>query len=183
MACVAILSACTAALPTVIEEMDETTAASVTYSQTSIGLSPDAIFDRENTRPYVDLGVIRINRNRIRRYFIWLGIWDINFAADMDQQPKQFESIVLLMDGEELPLDVLSWNHEMIGTSKRIYKKLFPQAIDAYYQVTLEQMQLLAGAQVIGVRTTGSQPREFVPWYKEEKAKADLAEFIRRVSP
>jgi len=181
-ALVAVLSACTARQPMVIEELDEGTAASVTYSQTSIALSPDKIFVRANERPYLNLGAIRVNRNRNRQYFIWLGIWDTNYAINAERQPKEFESIVLVIDGEELPLHILTWNHEVIGTSKPVYKKIFDEALDAYYQLTLEQMLLLVGAEVIKVRTAGATPREFVPWYREENARSDLAEFLRRIS-
>ena len=176
------VSACTARQPTVVIELDEITAASITYSQTSFVMSPDSNFRETNERPYVDIGAIEVNRNRVREYYLWLGIWDINYTTGTDKL-EEFESIALLLDGEELPLDVRGWSHEVIGSSKPIYGKLFSDAVDAYYQVTLEQIRLLAEADGIRLRTRGSAPREFVPWYREEEAKADLAEFFRTVSP
>lgn len=182
IAVVAVLVACTAAPPTVIQELDESTAATITHSKTPMNLSPMTVFERDNIRPYVDIGTIQVNRNRIRKYFLWFGIWDVDYGANRDQQPEEFESVIIIADGEELLLDVQGWTHQAIGSSKPIYKKLFPDVVDAYYQVTLAQIRLLAEAGDIQLRTTGAAPREFAPWYREERAKSDLAEFLRRVS-
>ena len=180
VAVIVLLSACTARQPTVVEELDEFTAASITYSQTPVVMSPDRVFAEPSERPYVDIGAIEVNHNRVRQYYLWLGIWDINDTKGTDKL-EEFESIVLIADGQELPLDVHGWTHEVISSSKPVYKKLFAEAVDAYYQVSLEQVRLFAKADRIELRTTGSAPREFVPWYREKEAKSDLAEFLRRI--
>ena len=179
---VVLLGACTATPPTVIEALDESTGATVTYSETPINMSPDTDFARANTRPYVDMGAIRVNRNRVREYFLWLGIWDVDYAGRGNRQPAEFESVVIVVDGEPLALEVHGWSHAAIGSSGPVYKRLFPDAADAYYAVSLEQIGQLAAAADIRLRTGGAAPREFVPWYRVEKAQSALAAFFRRVS-
>lgn len=179
---VALVGGCATAPPTVVEALDESTGASVTFAETPINLSLDTDFQRANTRPYVDIGAIRVNRNRVREYFLWLGIWDVDYAGKGNRQPTEFDSVVIVADGEPLALDIVGWTHAAIGSSRPLYKKLFPAAADAYYAVTLEQIGQLATAADIRLRTGSAPPREFVPWYRVERAKSALAEFFRRAS-
>jgi hypothetical protein len=52
-------------------------------------------------------------------------------------------------------------------------------AVDAYYQVTVDQIRLIAESSDIRLRTAGPQPRDFELWDKQTSAKASLAEFLR----
>lgn len=182
LAVLTILSACTAGQPAVVEQLDELTAVTVTHSRTPIILSPDTPYDEAAARDYVQVGAIEVNRMGALQYFLWLGIWDIDHITSADNHPKGYESIVLILDGDTVPLDVLGWTHEAIGTSEPVYKKLFKTSVDAYYQVTLEQISLLTEADDIRLRTSDSAPKEFVPWYRQTTAKKDLAEFLRMVT-
>ena len=101
--------------------------------------------------------------------------------ARADGRPKGFESIVLIAGSEKFRLDVRGWTPETIGASEPVYKKLYPNSDEAYYQVTLDQIQLLTEADVLELRTTGSASKNFVPWYKPAKAKDDLAAFLKTV--
>lgn len=179
---VAILSACTATQPSVIEKLDELTAVTITYSRTPVILSPDTPYDETAARDYVQIGAIEVNRMGTLQYFLWLGIVDIDHMESSNSHPKGFESIVLIVDGAEIPLDVLGWTQAAIGSSEPVYKKLFRSGSDAYFQVTLEQIRLLAEAHSLQLRTTDSAPKEFIPAYRQATAKNDLAEFFRTVS-
>lgn len=129
------------------------------------------------------MGAIEINRMGAREYFLWLGIWDIDHAESDDDHPLGYDSVQLNLDGEQLSLNVLGWTPEMIGASERIYKKIFPEDVDAYFRITLDQLNALSDATDIKLRTTSLQPKEFVPWYNQDKADADLAAFMERVIP
>ena len=181
IAVLAILSACAAGQPPVVEKLDEFTAVTITYSRMPIIMSPDTPFDRATMRDYVQIGAIEVNRMGTLKYYLWLGISDMNHMTSADKRPEGYESIVIIMGGEKFGLDVLGWTPAAIGASAPVYKKLFTTSVDAYYQVTLDQIQLLAEADVLRLHTTGSVSREFVPWYKQTTAKDDLAEFIRSV--
>ena len=177
----AALSACATEQSAVVEKLDELTAVTYTFSRTPIILSPDTPLDRENTRDYVQIGAIEVNRMGTLQYYIWLGISEMNYEATTNKQPKGFESIVLDVGGEKIPLDVLGWTENAIGISEPVYKKLFSTSLDAYYQVTLEQIEILNEVDGIKLLTTGSEPREFVSWYRQDTARNDLAEFLQSV--
>jgi hypothetical protein len=130
----------------------------------------------------VQIGAIEVNRMGTLQYYLWLGISEMNYEATASKQPEGFESIVIDVGGEKIPLDVLGWTENAIGVSEPVYKKLFSTSVDAYYQVTLEQIQLLNEVDGIKLLTTGSEPREFVSWYRQDTAKDDLAEFLQSVT-
>ena len=181
MTVVALLSACATEQAPVVERLDEKTAVTITNSRTPIILSPDTPYDRSATRDYLRIGAIEVNRMGNLEYFLWIGISDFNHMTSGIQQPEEFESITLIVGSEESQFDVRGWTPDAIGASKPVYKKLFRNSADAYYQVTLEHIQRLAAADVLKLRTSGSEPRDFVPWYKQTTAKDDLAEFLETV--
>ena len=130
----------------------------------------------------MQVGAIEINRMGSLKYYLWFGISEVEHVKSTDSRPVRFESIMLIVGNENIRLDVHGWTHEAIGTSAPIYKRLFPSASDAYYQVTLKQLRLLAEADAPTFRTADSASPEFIPWYKQIKANSDLAEFLRTVS-
>jgi hypothetical protein len=182
LAVLAILSACTAVQPTVIEKMDELTAVTVTYCRTPLVMSPDTALNREARRNYLQIGVLEVNQMGALQYYLWLGITLVDQGANSDGHPEGFEAIVLTANDESLELDVEGWTPAVIGTSEPVYQKLFADSADAYYQVTLEQIQLLTDSDSLKLRTTGPAPREFVSWYSQETFEGDLAEFLRAVT-
>lgn len=181
IAVLTILSACATGQQPAGEKLDGLTSVTITYSRTPIIMSPDTPYDRETKRDYVQVGAIEVNRMGARQYYLWLGISDMEHMASADKRPKGFEAIVLIVDGEKLRLNVRGWTPEAIGASEPVYNKIFTNSDDAYYQVTLDNIQFLARADDLKLRTTGSAPKEFIPWYEQTTAKNDLAEFLRTV--
>ncbi len=144
-------------------------------------MSTDKPFKARDLRDYVEVGAIEVNHMGTLRHFLWLGISEVNNTERVDARPEGFESIVFFADEGTFQLDVFSWTHEAIGTSERIYKKVFAGSADAYYEITLDQIRLLANADVMKVRTSGSAPKEYVVWYRPATAKEDLSEFLETV--
>jgi hypothetical protein len=182
LAVTAILSACATGQAPVVEKLDELTAVTITHNRTPIILSPDTPLDPAAARDYVQIGVIEINRMGSLRYYLWLGISEMQPREGAAEHPVGYESIVLAASGGEFPLDAHGWTHETIGSSEPVYKRLFWTSADAYYEVTLEQIQLLNDVGAIQLHTTGPAAKTFVPSYGQSKAKHDLAEFLRTVS-
>ncbi len=176
-----VLSACATEKSSVVEKMDELTAVTITHHRTPIIMSTDTQFALRDAKEFVEIGAIEVNRMGTLRYFLWLGISVANYTESADARPEGFESIVLVAGDDEFQLDVVGWTHHEIGTSERIYKKLFSSSTDAYYEITLDQIQLLAETGGMKVRTTGSVPKEFVLWYRPITAKGDLSEFLKTV--
>ena len=177
-----ILSGCATGQPSVVERMDERTLVTITHNRTPIVMSTDTLFDPRGVRDYVEIGAIEVNRMGTLRHFLWLGISEGNDAQSAGARPDGFESITFIAGDEEFQLDVLGWTHEVIGAGERIYKKLYSSSVDAYYEITLDQIQLLADADGMKVRTSGSPPTEFVLWIKPTTANDDLSEFLNAVS-
>ena len=180
IAVLAILSACATEQRPVVDYLDELTAVTITHSRTPIIMSTDEVSDL--ARDYVQIGAIEVNRMGALQYYLWLGISEVEYTKSEDRYPKGFESIVFNAGGEEFQLEVRGWTQEAIGASEPVYKKLFRNTVDAYYEVTLDQIQLLTDVDDIKFRTIGPAPKEYVSWYKSITAKDDLTEFIRIVS-
>lgn len=178
-----ILSGCTTSQPSVIEKLDELTSVTISHSRTPIIMSPDTPFDKGTARDFVQIGAIEVNRMGARRYFLWLGIWDNAHVASTNTHPQEFESILLTVEGEKIPLELLGWTEAAIGASEPVYKKLFGDAQDAYYEVTLDQINLLTAVEQVRLRTSDSAVKELTPWYRQDTAREDLVEFLRIVSP
>ena len=177
-----ILSACATEQPAVVQNLDELTAVTVTHARTPIIMSPETPIDNETVRDYAQIGAIEINRMGSRRYFLWLGISEVHHRETADEQPQGYESITLLMDDQKHPLDLIGWTHNSIGTSERVYQKLFRTSVDAYYEVDFAQIRSINDAEVIEFQTSGAEPKKFVSWYRQSKAREDLAEFVRTVT-
>jgi len=180
IAVLAIVSACAAEQRAVIDKLDEVTAVTITYSRTPITMSTDTYSDV--ARDFVQIGAIEVNRMGTLNYYLWLGISQVIYAESTYTQPEEFESVVFAVSGEEFQLKILGWTQESIGAGERIYKKLFRNSADAYYEVTLEQIQLLIDVDAVRFRTTGPAAKEYEPWYRSFSAKDDLEEFLWAVS-
>ena len=89
------------------------------------------------------------------------------------------ESIVIFADGEPLLLELSGWTPDTMGISDSVYLKPMASAADAYYQVTVDQIRLIAESSDIRLRTAGPRPRDFELWDDQASAKASLAEFLR----
>ena len=174
-----MLTACATEQAAVVERLDDLTAVTITHARTPIVMSPDTPFDAGAARDYAQIGVIEVNRMGSLQYFIWLGISEIEYPESVSQHPDGYESIILILDGDEFPLELGGWTHPAIGASQAVYRKLFNSSVDAYYEVELELIQLMSDAESVEFLTTGPSPKKFVSWYRQEKAKDELAEFVR----
>lgn len=180
---VAVLSlhACAAPSHSVNDGLDPLTGVTVTYSNTPMVLYRDNPSHAAYARNYVHLGPLEVNKSGIHKYFLWLGIWSTLQTGGLTEQRAGFDSIVLLVDGEPLLLDVAGWTPEAIGTSAPVYPKPVAASLDAYYRVTADQIRLIADARDLQLRTTGPSPSEFGLWSEQRAAKRDMREFLDRV--
>jgi len=176
------LAACATFSSPVGETLDPLTAVTATYSN-----SPLIVYRDNNSRAafsknYVSIGPLEINKSGDYRYFLWFGIWSTLQTNNPSEQQDGFDSVVLLVDGEPLLLDLVGWTPAAIGTSEPVYPKPFASSLDAYYRVTADQIRLIANANDIVLRTTGATPLEFALWGEQKAARADLNEFLHYIS-
>lgn len=175
---VLVASGCASDTGMVRDQMDPVTSVTVSYSQTPMVFYRDVSGRAAYARDFVHLAPLEVNRSGDYRYYLWLGIWNTMADAQSEQSRDGFESIVIFADGEPLPLDVAGWTVAAIGASKPVYLKPVASAADAYYAVTVDQLRLIAEAQDVRLKTTGSRNESYEPWDNQKSAKAGLIEFL-----
>ena len=182
VAAAAVCAGC-ASQPTspVHDFLDTGTGVTVTRSRAPIVLYRDDPSRAAYARNLVHVGPIEVNRQGSHRYFLWVGIWNTDQAGDWSRQRDGFESVVIVVDGEPMPLELAGWTPAAIGASMPVYTKPVATAADAYYPVTIDQIRFMAEARDLSLRTTGSSPREFLLWGGQRDARRRLREFLDAV--
>ena len=181
MALMAILSitACAASGPTVHDRLDPLTGVTVTFVNSPLMLFRDNPARAAYARNFLHLGPIQVNRGGSNRHYLWLGIWSTMERTDTTDYRSSFESIILFADGEPLSLELAGWTPEAINLSAPPYLKPVASTADGYYEVTADQIRLIAAAGDISLRTTGSSSGDYEMWDKQVAARHDLTEFAR----
>jgi len=175
------VAGCASSSPNINEKLDQLTGVTTTFVNTPLVMYRDTPSQAAYARNYAHLGPIQVNRRGSYKYYLWIGIWNTMQTTDLGEHRDGFESIVLFADGEPLLLELSGWAPEAIGTSEPVYLKPVASSADAYYQVTADQIRLIAQSRDIRLRTTGSSPKDFELWDDQKSARNDLTEFLTRV--
>ena len=177
-----VFSGCASSPPEpVIDKLDYNTGVTVTYSRTPFTFSPNEKADDYSAVEFVQIGAIEVNSMGSLKYYLWLGISEPKYLEGSGSHPHGFESLEFDFDGRKVNVDVLGWTHEAIGTSEPVYDGLFRSTQDAYYEVTLEQIEMLERSRDVSFTTASADSSVYTPWYKSVSPQEDLAEFTRVV--
>ena len=163
------------------EKLDPKTGVTLTFSSTPMVLYRDNPSQAAFARNLVSLGPLQVNRGGRFEYFLWLGIWNTNQTASVADRRNGFDSIVLFINGEPLPLELNGWTPDAIGASEPVYSQPVTSALDAYYRVTADQIRLIANSDDIQLRTTGFTPRNFESWDDQTAARESFRLFLSSV--
>ena len=178
---VAAIAACSSGGPLVSETLDTQTGVTVLRATVPMILYSDNSAYAAHARDFVYLGPIEVNTSGVRSHYLWFGIWStIRDEERLSTNRNGFESVVLFIDGEPLPLELAGWTLDAIDVSQPAYVKPVASAADAYYRVTLDQVRLLAGADRIELRVGTAGPRSFELWDQQQASRAAFREFARR---
>lgn len=172
---------CASSSPPVGEKLDPLTSATIVSSAVPMVLYRADPAHAAYSRNLVSLGPLLVNRSGRHEYFLWLGIWNTNQTPGIEERRDGFDSIILFVDGEPLPLELTGWTPESIGASEPVYPKPVASSLDAYYRVTLDQIRLLANATELQLRTSGRVPRAFELWDNQDAARASLQRFFEHL--
>ena len=112
----------------------------------------------------VSVGPLQVNRSGHYRYYLWLGIWNTNHTVSTADGRDGFDSIVLYVDGQPIQLEVAGWTPSAIGASQPVYPPPVASALDAYYEVTVDQIRFITEARDVSLQTTGFRSQSFEPW-------------------
>jgi hypothetical protein len=175
---VLIANGCSSTGGLVTNKLDPRTSVMITYNRSPMIFYRDVSGRAAHARDYVYLAPIEVNRSGSFRHYLWLGIWSTLDDSRPGQSRDGFESIVVFADGEPLPLEVSGWTPEAIGASEPVYMKPVASAADAYYEVTLDQLRLIAEANDVRLQSGGSRIETYEPWDHQQPARSGLREFL-----
>ncbi len=179
LALAAQISACSTPSSLVHETLDPVTGVTVLRATAPVVLYHDNSGYAAHARDYVYLGPVEVNRMGSYSYYLWLGIWStIRYEDRQSEQRDGFESVILFVDGEPLPLEFAGWTLDAIGVTEPVYVKPVASAADAYYRVTMDQIRLIAEADVIQLHAGTAKPRTYALWESQASAYASLRAFL-----
>jgi hypothetical protein len=173
-----IIAGCASSPERVREILDPQTSATITYSPTPMLFYRDDPAHAAHAKNFVSLGPLEVDRSGHYQYFLWLGIWNTNHSVNETDGRDGFESIVLFVDGEPLTLEVRGWTPKAIGASAPVYQQPVASALDAYYEVTADQVRLIAEAKELSLRTTGFASHSFELWDEQVAARQGFRNFL-----
>ena len=173
-----LLSACAGHDVHTLSKLDSVTGVTITYSETPMIFYRDDSGKAAHARNFVHLAPLETNRMGEFRYFLWLGVWNTLQNPGPGQARDGFESIVVFADGEPMALDLSGWTATAIGASEAVYIKPVSSAADAYYEVTIDHLRVIAEATDLRIQSTGSRPQSFELWDNQTSARLSLDEFL-----
>jgi hypothetical protein len=173
------LVACASQPGAIQNKLDPTTAVTITYSRTPMVFYRDDSGKAAFARNYLHLGPLEVNRTGSFHYYLWLGIWNTMQNAESGEARNGFESIVIYADGEPLALELAGWTPAAIGATEPVYVRPVASAADAYYEVTVDHLRLIAASEDVRVQSTGPGARTYELWDKQKSARKSLDEFLR----
>ena len=157
--------------------LDAETGVTVRRAGTPIVLYKDRTSRAAFARDFIHMGPVQVNRMGDYRYYLWFGIWSTIPEVDPAEQRDGFESVTLFVNGEPLQLQLAGWTGTSIGASGDVYVKPVASAADAYFEVTLDQVRLIAGANDLRILTSGPDPTNFELWDNQASAFRSLRQF------
>lgn len=173
-----LASGCASNNGLVRNKLDPSTSVTISYSKSPMVFYRDVSGRAAYARDYIHLAPLEVNRSGSYHYFLWLGIWNTMEDARTNVTRDGFESIVVFADGEPLPLEVTGWSASAIGASEPVYLKPVASAADAYYEVTIDQLRLIAESKDVRLQSTGPQQKSYEPWDDQQSARSSLKDFI-----
>ena len=181
LALAAQVSACTSPSSLVQETLDPVTGVTVLRATAPVVLYHDNSGYAAHARDYVYLGPVEVNRMGTYSYYLWLGIWSTIRSEDRQSSQRDgFESVILFVDGEPLPLEFAGWTLDAVGVTEPLYVKPVASAADAYYRVTIDQIRLIAEADDIQLRAGTAKPRAYSLWDNQGSAYASMRAFLEQ---
>ena len=163
---------------TVREVLDPVTAVTVTRSSEPVLFYQDHSSRAAYARDYVNLGPLQVNRMGHYRYYLWLGIWTTLPSDFIGDQRDGFEAVTLFADGEPLMLHLAGWTPDAFGGSEDIYVKPVASAADAYYEVTFDQIRMIAASTELRLLTAGPYQHSYELWDSQRSAMDAFRQFV-----
>ena len=177
MALALLLAGCSGNGGLLREKLDPVTAVTITTSTTPLIFYRDDNARAAYARDFVYVGPIMVNTMGSYRYFLWFGVWSAIPDAPPAEVRDGLETVTLFADGEPLQLSVSGWTAGAMGASDGAYAKPVASAADAYYEVTMDQVRLMAGSRELRLLTSGPGGKSYELWSNQASALESLRQF------
>jgi hypothetical protein len=187
----AILAACVWAVAAVAAEgwkqagdllrqtLDEGTALVLT------GLKDPLVLYREqpqlaaNAREYVQVAPLEVNRQGELHYYLWMGVWSTIARGPSEGVQRRFEHLYLFVDEEPMELAATSWNLSARGADVRFYARPVATAVDAYYEVTADQVRRIGAARDVYLVSSLDPGGRYAAWAWNPKSLIAFADYTQ----
>jgi hypothetical protein len=166
----------------ILDTLDPVTGITISHATVPLVFYRDRSARAAYARDYVNLGPLQVNRMGRRQYFLWAAVWSTLQNTHLANEQDGFETIIVFADGEPLELSSAGWTPQAIGASESVYVKPVASAAEAYYEVTVDQLRLIAEATDIRLKTIGAQTRDYEPWDSQSAARGNMQAFLEYVS-
>ena len=173
-----LLCGCTSSGPVIRDTLDPVTSITITHANMPIVFYRNNYLRAASYHDFLSMEPLQTNLMGRYGYFLWLAIWNTTLNEHLADEQYGFSSMTLLVDGEALVLDAAGSMPDVIGASRSVYGKPFATSAQIYYEVTLDQLRVIADAADIRIQSTGSELHEYVLWDSPESAHDRLQAFM-----
>ncbi len=174
------LASCSSTGPLVKESFDPGNGATVLRATKPLVLYRDNSAYAAFARDFVYLGPIEVNSMGSYDYYLWLGVWSTMRDSFRTDARDGFDTVVLLADGQPIPLEFSGWTLDTIGVTRPVYVKPVAGAADAYYKVTIDQIRLIAASRQIDLRIGRAGAVSYGLWDQQDTAFASIRAFLNK---
>ncbi len=174
------LTSCSSNGPLVEESFDPGNGATVLRATKPLVLYRDNSAYAAFARDFVYLGPIEVNSMGSYDYYLWLGVWSTMRDSFRTDARDGFDTVVLLADGQPIPLEFSGWTLDTIGVTRPVYVKPVAGAADAYYKVTIDQIRLIAASRQIDLRIGRAGAVSYGLWDQQDTAFASIRAFLNK---
>jgi hypothetical protein len=160
------------------EYMDGTTGSTITAANQAMILYSEEPLLAANTRDYISIGPVEVNKSGQQSYLLWIGMWTTIDRPDFSEETanRQLDPIYFLIDGEPMEFNFVS----RAGIEQAPYSSSAPGAIEGYYATTRNQIERFAAAADlrISVSIDESPAKIYRLWSRNTNSFADFSEFL-----
>lgn len=174
---VLLTGACASNPELVLSKLDPKTSVTISYNQSPLVFIRTRSADTSRANEHVHLGPVEVNRSGDYRYYIWLASWSMTDPVQLDRRHDRLESINIIADGNPVALKMTGASTRAIGASEPIYRKPVAWATEVYYDVTLDQLRMIADATDLKVQYSSTR-ETFELWDDRIDNKAGLMAFL-----
>jgi hypothetical protein len=131
-----------------------------------------------NSRDYLYVGPVALNRSGKVSYYLWFGNWSmIDRLAGTQQENASLDGVVVFVDGKPMEMDDQISANEKARLKQHPYSSPVESARTAYMRVSRDQINRLAAAQSVVVQIDGpAKARTYTLWKGNVGSFASFAE-------